>query len=299
MRKAVLEAPQSLFVRCGDAARKITFRPNGSITIEHSLEEIRAMLAAEALGQPVCPCIKARRALVDRSEDDPSILLRGLEGVESICEAAALARKIAWLRGIFRSRAATNYGCNSPERKAIVRRMIIDAEDLIRETSHRSVRIEVTFAAPVMYPIGRLLRDTLGGQGTSWFARTRRYRNASLSLTLGIDFLVRYWKGRWFCRHPESGARFLIVDESGKRAALKDAEVRDCIILVPQDNVRDPRYLLKRVYVDDGGLLLRWVAPMPLMYSGQQAILRRGAEYDPPTKLRRIPSSWGKEKSSW
>jgi len=291
MREAVLERPRVLHVSCGGCKRSVTISPDGSISIDHAPEEIRAMLVGEVLGQPICSCMQIRRLFAGAGNGlDPDVLRGASKKLRSARKAYKLAQALRFHRRI-RKAAAQNP--LSPERTAAMRKMERSICDMIGKGPRPSISIDVRTASPLCWPIKSLLRRSVDLSTRYLMIRPGSAPAPVMTIYAGLDFLVRYARKRWFCTHPQNGASFVILHESSKPAVYRDSIVRDCLVIVPRSSAKTPKTLIKRAYVDEAVLLVAVVSPNPVSLLGNSAVLRRDLEYKEPTRICRVPDRWG------
>jgi len=286
MRTHVLDAPYAISVECFDRPRTVTINPDGSISVEHSPKEVRAALAAEALGQPACPCIQLRRRLATASPLPWAHLGRAAEEFMSFIREVKQARSVRWYWD-------HSYPSVAPERRSAFDKISREVNWLKDSIPHPGVDISVSMLAYLQAPV-RELKPMLRESDLDAVCTASRsmYFQHELRILLGLDFFRR-WRGeRWFCRHPDREAEFLIVHESACPGSYDGRAVRDCVILVPRRNPSHPMSLLKRVYVDESGVLVAWVAPFPGKRGKRLRFPARGS-YPSPTLVRSVPPSWG------
>ena len=60
-------------IQCRGETRVVKIEPFGSVTVDHTTEELKTIIAAEILGHPICPCIQFKRFITARTDESKQI----------------------------------------------------------------------------------------------------------------------------------------------------------------------------------------------------------------------------------
>jgi len=124
---------------------------------------------------------------------------------------------------------------------------------------------------------------------TTW-GRQHPRRILGVHVTLGLEFLRLYTQKRWFCEHPWSGRKYLILAEDSNSKVYQGQDVRDCCIFTPAAGKTALRALIKRVYVDPEGRIAAIVRPLPKAFvDSDTAVFARLRSYPGPSQVCRVP----------